>query len=132
MAMERRRYERLPIECNLKVSKLFKQDNIKVELVDADICVTDISKGGIGFTSRSVLPVGSYFDATIGLDEKEYFKCVVKIVRCLEIEVGFFYGAEFVGLAGFLVNKVDKYAERLMREKENNENDEIIENNENA
>lgn len=116
MSMERRKYERLPIECNLKVSKLFKQSIDKVELVNAEIMVTDISKGGIGFTSRNVLPVGSYFDATIGLDEKEYFMCVVKIVRCMEVEVGFFYGAEFVGLAGFLAHKVEKYAERINKE----------------
>lgn len=113
MGEERRKYERLPIDCNLKVSKLFKQAVEKVELVDAHINVTDISKGGIGFTSKNVLPVGCYFDATIGLDEKEYFRCVVKVVRCMEIESGFFYGAEFIGLAGFLAQKVEKYAEHL-------------------
>lgn len=113
MSFERRRYERLPVDCKLKVSKLYKQNNERVELVDADINVTDISKGGIGFTSRSVIPVECYFDATIGLDEKEYFRCVVKVVRCMEIDEGFFYGAEFVGLAGFLANKVEKYAQKI-------------------
>lgn len=116
MSLERRKYERLPIDCNLKVSKLFKQAVDKVELVDAQINVTDISKGGIGFTSKNVLPIGCYFDATIGLDEKEYFRCVVKVVRCMEIDSGFFYGAEFVGLAGFLAHKVEKYAERFNKE----------------
>lgn len=113
MNLERRKYERLPIDCKLKVSKLYKQSYERVELVDASINVVDISKGGIGFTSRNVLPVGCYFDATIGLDEKEYFRCVVRVVRCMEIDTGFFYGAEFIGLAGFLANKVEKYAERI-------------------
>ena len=116
MSKERRKYERLPIDCNLKGSKLFKQAVDKVEIVDAHINVTDISKGGIGFTSKNVMPVGCYFDATIGLDEKEYFRCVVKVVRCMEIDEGFFYGAEFVGLAGFLAHKVEKYAESLKKE----------------
>ena len=86
MSLERRKYERLPVDCKLKVSKLYKQNVDKVELVDADINVIDISKGGIGFRSSNVIPVGCYFDATIGLDEKEYFRCVVKVVRCMEAD----------------------------------------------
>lgn len=118
MSVERRKYERLPVDCKLKVSKLYKQNYDRVELVDADINVIDISKGGIGFRSRSVIPVGCYFDATIGLDEKEYFRSVVKVVRCMEDDQGFFYGAEFVGLAGFLAHKVEMYAERIREQKE--------------
>lgn len=122
MNVERRKYERLPVDCKLKISKLYKQNIERVELIDADINVIDISKGGIGFRSRSVIPVGCYFDATIGLDEKEYFRSVVKVVRCVEDDEGFFYGAEFVGLAGFLAHKVEIYAQKIKEQREDTNN----------
>ena len=51
---EKRKNKRLPISLELSVSSLFKQDNVKVDVKDAPIVVTDISKGGIGFESESI------------------------------------------------------------------------------
>ena len=57
---ERRRTKRLPIDLELEVNKLYKQDNIFINGISADICVTDISKTGIGFVSDAKLPM-DYF-----------------------------------------------------------------------
>ena len=62
---EKRKNVRLPIKLKLEVSNLFKQDGVKIENLDAEIEVFDISKAGIGFMSLSKLPVNYYFNATI-------------------------------------------------------------------
>lgn len=65
--IEMRREKRWPIELQLEISSLFKQDNVKVENINAPIEVFDVSKAGIGFRTKSVLPIGYYFNARLVL-----------------------------------------------------------------
>lgn len=108
---ERRRHKRLPIHLELSVDKLFKQDNVVVDNLDAEIEVVNISKTGIGFISKAMLPLDYYFNAKIEFDEKRFFYCVLKIIRREDNQEDdkSFYGCEFVGLADFLSQKVDEY-----------------------
>lgn len=108
---ERRQYKRLPIELTLEIKKVYKQDYAVIEDVDAEISVFDISKSGIGFVSKAKLPMDYYFDGKIKLGDTDYFYAVIHIVRG-EVDSegkGNAYGAEFVGLAPFLANKIDDY-----------------------
>ena len=99
---EKRRDKRLPV-CSMKleISSLFKQDNQIIKNIDAPISVHDISKGGIGFITKSDLPLNFYFNACIQLgdaDAKLY--CVVKIIRRdIRNDGDIMYGCEMVGLA---------------------------------
>lgn len=108
---ERRRYKRLPIDLSLDVKKIYKQDYIVIEDIDTEISVCDISKSGIGFMSKAKLPIDYYFDGKINLGDGDFFYAVIHIVRgeVEKDEERNFYGAEFVGLAPFLANKIDKY-----------------------
>lgn len=114
---ERRKHKRLPINIELEVNKLFKQDNEIIDDINAEIEVVDISKTGIGFVSEAEFPLDYYFNAKIEFDEKKFFYCVIKIIRKVPNESYEFYGCEFVGLAEFLSNKVDEY-EKLLKESE--------------
>lgn len=109
---EKRKYKRIPADMKLEVSSLFRQDNEKVENINAPIQIFDISKGGIGFFSESNLPVSFYFNATITLgDEDSKFFCIVKIVRKEENKFsGFAYGCEIVGLAPVFNYIFDNYS----------------------
>lgn len=109
---EKRKFKRLPVAMKLEISSLFKQDNILLSDIDAPIHVTDISKGGIGFTSASNLPLGFYFNACIRLGEAEDAKlyCVVKIIRKDSQPTGEnTYGCELVGVAPVLSYIFDDY-----------------------
>lgn len=111
---ERRNSKRLPIELHLSINHMFRQNYEELKGLDAKIDVYDISKSGIGFVSRDKLPKGYYFNAKIGLYKKEYFYAVVKIVRSIERESEECeYGAEFVGLAPFLADKIDSYEKNI-------------------
>lgn len=112
---ERRKCQRFPIKLDLKASRLYKQDHVEIDGIDADICLVDISRTGIGFLSEQELPLNYYFDTKIDFMGKDYFYCVIKIVRIgkMKEDGKRIYGAEFVGLAPFLAAKIDQYGREL-------------------
>lgn len=112
---EKRKYDRLPIKLKLEVSNLFKQDGVKIENLDAEIEVFDISKAGVGFMSESSLPIGYYFNATLEFENTdEIILSVVKILYATPIgENGFRYGCEFVGLPSMYDHIFEEYANSL-------------------
>lgn len=116
--MEKRKTKRLPVKMELNVSSLFRQDNVKVELKNTPILVTDISKGGIGFECEDILPIGYYFNAKLQLGESDsVLYTVVKIIRGMEgHDNKTVYGCEFVGLAPVLGYIFDEYEEKLGKE----------------
>lgn len=120
MSEEKRRANRIPLFLELEISSLFKQDNVKAEINNTPIEVTDISKTGIGFLSDSVLPLDYYFNAKICLgDFTASLYCVVQIVRCQPNENGRTkYGCEFVGFPPILNYIIDDYEERYSSAKE--------------
>lgn len=117
--IEKRRSKRLPIKLTLELSSLFKQDNVKVENIKAPIEVENISKVGIGFRSKSTLPIGYYFNARLELGKEDnILNCVIKIIRQEQKENDmYYYGCEFIGLANVLYYIFDEY-EKLLEDKE--------------
>ncbi len=114
---EKRRSKRLQVDLNLDISSLFKQDNIRVDNIDAPIEVINISKDGIGFKSKSLLPIDYYFNAKLKLgDEDSSLYCVVKIIRQdAGDDATFMYGAEFVGMPSVLFYIFDEFEERRLK-----------------
>jgi c-di-GMP-binding flagellar brake protein YcgR len=115
---DRRRYKRLPIELHLEVDEVFKQDYIVIQNLNASVSVFDISKSGMGFISEASLPLGFYFRGRINLGDGDFFFVVIQVVRAHISENDTkVYGAEFVGLAPFLADKVDHYERRMNQER---------------
>ena len=111
--IDRRRYKRLPIELHLEVDEVFKQDYVVIKNLNASVSVFDISKSGIGFISEASLPLGYYFRGQINLGNSDFFFVVIQIIRARYEADKKIYGAEFVGLAPFLADKVDLYEKKL-------------------
>ena len=112
--MNRRRYKRLPIELQLEVDEVFKQDYVVIKDLNASVLVFDISKSGVGFISEASLPLGYYFRGRINLGDGDFFYVVLQIIRAhISENDKKVYGAEFVGLAPFLADKVDLYEKKL-------------------
>ena len=111
---EKRRSKRMQANLKLEVASLFKQDNVRVDHIDAPIEVTNISIDGIGFKSKSVLPVDYYFNAKLKLGNvSSSLYSVVKIIRQdAERDGTYAYGAEFVGMPSVLQYIFDEYEER--------------------
>ena len=100
---EKRSSKRIDVNMTLKISDLFKQDNVKIENINAPITVTNLSKTGIGFETKALLPVGYYFNSKLTLgNENSLLYTVVQIVRVEAREDNMYYGAKFIGLAPIL------------------------------
>ena len=99
--IENRRSKRIPVGMHLEVSSVFKQNNVHVSNINAPIEVTDISKYGIGFVTKNILPIGFYFDSRLNFEDgRDSINCVVRIVRRKQREDGLtVYGCEFVGMS---------------------------------
>ena len=97
---EHRKNVRVPVQLNLEVSDIFKQDNVKVSSINAPIEVVDICRDGIGFVTKSILPIGFYFNARLEMEnEKNAINCVVQIIRQKLREDGLYhYGCTFTGM----------------------------------
>jgi len=108
----------MPFSMTLEISNLYKQDNVRVENLNAPIEIVNISKGGIGFISESILPLGYYFNANINLlNNEELLRCVIKIIRSQPLENGkTMYGCEFVGMADILSYIFDEYDKKISAE----------------
>lgn len=112
---EKRRSRRLPIQLQLDVSEVFKQDNDIIKDLNAEIEVFDISKHGIGFTTTTDIPEGYYFNATIVFENTEQkLLTVVKILHRSQLEDGKYrYGCEFTGMASIFDFVFDEYEQHV-------------------
>ena len=112
---ERRRSKRMKANLTLKVSNLFKQDNISAGELSSPIHVVDVSKHGIGFESKDIIPLDFYFNAKLELgDTSSCLYCVVKIIRCVPLDDGtYLYGCEFVGMAPVLDYIFESYEQSI-------------------
>ena len=118
MMQEKRRSKRLPIQLELVVSKLFKQEASATVEINEPIHVVDVSKLGIGFVTSNDLPINYYFNAKLELGSPENsLYCVVQIIRKQPKEDGIIsYGCEFIGLAPVLGTIFDEYEKSLTEE----------------
>ena len=109
---DKRRSKRVKFSLELVVSSLFNQ-NADLISIESPIEVKDISRLGIGFISKSILPIGYYFNAAITVDTQDsLLYSVVKIIRCEALEDDeYSYGCEFVGMApvlDFIFEEIEK------------------------
>ena len=115
---EKRKSKRLPIQLELVVSKLFKQEASATVEVNEPIQVVDVSKMGIGFVSKNDFPLNYYFNAKLELGSPDNsLYCVIQIIRKNPKEDGVIsYGGEFVGMAPVLGTIFDEYEKTLAEE----------------
>ncbi len=112
MMNQQKRFKRIPVKIELTISDLFKQDNDNIKDINAPIEVRNISKTGIGFATKAILPEGYYFNSKIQLgNETSCLYTVMQIVRCEKRENENFYGCQFVGKADILDFIFDEYNE---------------------
>lgn len=120
---EQRRNKRLPVSLKLEISSLFKQDNVQVNNIHEEIEVINVSKTGIGFRTKSELPLDFYFNACIELGGPlSRLYTVVKIIRkeIVDDETRV-YGCEFVGMASVLNYIFDEYEAKVAKQQEETE-----------
>lgn len=95
------------METAVKMARLDEDGIVTSKCVNA--AVKDISRGGIGFMTDKELEIGSYYDTKICLWSREIVDAVLEIVHREQLEKGYRYGGEFIGISDTDALKIDIY-----------------------
>ena len=105
---EKRKYKRLDLDVSVELERLNEDGVTTLRYIHVE--VTDISRSGIGFTTKKELEIGTYYDARIQIWTREVVDAAIEIVRGEELpEGGYKYGGEFIGLSDTDALKLDIY-----------------------
>ena len=101
---ERRRNKRSPLESTLVLKRL--DGNVAEEV---SIEINDVSKGGVGFTCKEVLQIGTIYESYLTIWTKEVLHAFLQIVRIEMTGDGYVYGASFVGMPEMDASRIEVY-----------------------
>lgn len=104
---EKRKNKRMSMETAVELARLDEDGIATSKCVNAD--TMDISRGGLGFTTAKKLEIGTYYDTKICLWSREMVDAVLEIVHGEELEQGYRYGGEFIGISDTDALKIDIY-----------------------
>ncbi len=93
---ERRRSKRTEMQSQLIIKRLDAAGDKGNDIVAIEI--QDVSKGGVGFTCKEVLQIGSVYESYLTIWTKEVLHAFLQIVRIELKQNEFVYGATFVGM----------------------------------
>ena len=102
--VEKRRNKRTELLSRIILKRL---DGNKIE--EAAIDVTDVSKTGVGFTSREPLAIGAVYESYLTIWTKEVLHAFVEIVRIEKIDNGYSYGGIFIGMPEMDAARIETY-----------------------
>ncbi len=103
---ERRKEKRLDLEGEL-IMKSLTEENGGSETVKINIL--NCSKSGMGFLSEAQLIMGDNYEANLTIWTKEVLHVFIKIVRGTMLEDGYEYGAIFIGMPEYDLQRISVY-----------------------
>jgi len=101
---EKRRSKRTELLSKIILKRL---DGDRVE--EAAIDVTDVSKTGVGFTSKKVLTIGAVYESYLTIWTKEVIHAFIEIVRIEKTASEYDYGAIFIGMPEMDAARITTY-----------------------
>ena len=102
--LEKRKSKRTELLSKIILKRL---DGSKVEEATIDIC--DVSKSGVGFTSRKALSIGAVYEAYLTIWTREVIHGFLEIVRIEKVDEGYSYGAIFIGMPEMDAARIETY-----------------------
>lgn len=94
---EKRNSKRLDLDVTIELNHINAGAG-GTDIQHINVETVDLSKSGIGFISSEKLEVESFYNTKFQIWTKEVINTVIKIVRRVETENGYRYGAFFVGM----------------------------------
>ena len=76
---------------------------------EVSINITDVSKGGVGFTCNKALEIGAVYESFLEIWTKEVLHTFLEIVRIEKTDDGYIYGSSFVGLPEMEAQRIATY-----------------------
>ena len=105
---EKRRAQRLDLDVTIELSRIDSGNDLTTVKM-ARVDVVDLSRSGIGFTTKQELDIDSFYNTKIQIWTKDIIEAIIKIVRCKKEDDLYHYGATFVGMIDKDALKIDVY-----------------------
>lgn len=105
MSDERRKSKRLTLESKLVMKRLDDQGSDE----EIDIEIVDVSKSGVGFTTKKPLMIGAVYESFLQIWTKEVIHAFLLIARIELKDDTYFYGASFVGMPEMDAQRIGVY-----------------------
>ncbi len=105
---EKRKAKRLDLDVVIELSRIDDDDDVTTVKM-ARVDVADLSRNGIGFTTKQELKIGSFYNTKLQIWTKDIIEAIIKVVRCKEEDGLYHYGASFVGMIDKDALKIDVY-----------------------
>lgn len=105
--IERRKHKRLDLDVSVELERVEEEGVTTLKYVHVD--VANISRGGLAFTTKSKLEIGTCYDVKIQIWTKEVVDASIEIIRSEEREDDYKYGCIFVGMSDTDALKIDIY-----------------------
>lgn len=109
---EKRWSKRMEINATIKLKTIRNEKMLfEPKQEEFEVDVINISKGGMAFRTKELLPLNSYYDAKVILWTKDSFNAVLEIIRMEneDVEGDITYGCKFIGLNPAEQFKIDVY-----------------------
>lgn len=106
---EKRNSRRLDLDVTVELERINDSSKGVTTLKLVHVDITDLSKSGIGFSTKAQLEMGSYYNTKLQIWTKETIDAVIEIVRCEEKDGKYHYGAKFIGMIESDELKIDIY-----------------------
>lgn len=101
---EKRRNKRTELLSKLVIKRL---DGSGVEEVNIE--VNDVSKTGVGFSSKTALTIGAVYESFLTIWTKDVLHAFLEIVRIEKTGDKFTYGAIFIGMPEMDAARIETY-----------------------
>lgn len=102
---EKRHSQRSELTSTLVIKRLDSADAGMQVTID----ITDVSKGGVGFTCSQALEIGAVYESFLEIWTKEVLHTFLEIVRIEKTDDGYIYGSSFVGLPEMEAQRIATY-----------------------
>ena len=102
---EKRHSQRSEMISKLMIKRLDSDDAGEEVIID----ITDVSKGGVGFTCNKALEIGAVYESFLEIWTKEVLHAFLEIVRIEKKGDSYFYGSSFVGLPEMEAQRIATY-----------------------
>ena len=102
---EKRHSQRSELTSKLMIKRLDSQDAGEEVIID----ITDVSKGGVGFTCNKALEIGAVYESFLEIWTKEVLHAFLEIVRIEKKGDEYIYGSSFVGLPEMEAQRIATY-----------------------
>ena len=102
--LEKRKSKRTELLSKIILKRL---DGSKVE--EATFDISDVSKTGVGFTSRKALSIGAVYEAYLTIWTREVIHAFLEIIRIEKVDDGYSYGAIFIGMPEMDAARIETY-----------------------